>query len=293
MNDYYKVLGVEKNSSDKDVKTAFRRLARKHHPDLNPGDKKAEHEFKKINEAYEVLSVKKNRKSYDRHGDNWKHADRLDAEGGSFNRRGGGYGGGGDVFGGDLSDFFGGSSHFASRRAPAVQRLETSVEVSLEEAFAGTIRNVSLTGQGGPRTIEVKIPAGVKTGSTVRVSPSKQLKLLIKVVVQPHPQFSRRKDDLHIDVEVPFEVAALGGEAELSTMTGTVVLTIPAGSGNGRKIRLGGKGMPVLGSSDRRGDLLATVRPTVPDDMNDEQIELIAKYRDSRSVPTEAVTKED
>jgi len=100
-----------------------------------------------------------------------------------------------------------------------------------------------------------------------------------------HPRFSRRKDDLHIDVEVPFEVAALGGEAEVSTMTGTVVLTIPAGSGNGRKIRLGGKGMPVLGSSDRRGDLMATVRPTVPDDLNDEQKELITKYRDTRSVP--------
>jgi len=131
----------------------------------------------------------------------------------------------------------------------------------------------------------VKIPAGVKTGSTVRISPSKQLQLLIQVTVQPHPRFSRRKDDLHIDVEVPFEVAALGGEAEVSTMTGTVVLTIPAGSGNGRKIRLGGKGMPVLGSSDRRGDLMATVRPTVPDDLNDEQKELITKYRDTRSVP--------
>jgi DnaJ-class molecular chaperone len=287
MNDYYKVLGVEKNSSDKDVKAAFRRLARKHHPDLNPGDTKAEREFKKINEAYEVLSVKKNRKNYDRYGENWKHADRLDAEGGPFNRRSG-HGGSGGIFGGDLSDFFGGSSHFGGRRAPAVQRLETSVAVSLEEAFAGTIRNVSLTGQGGPRTIEVKIPAGVKTGSTVRVSPSSQLKLLIKVTVQPHSQFSRRKDDLHIDVEVPFEVAALGGEAEVSTMTGAVVLTIPAGSGNGRKIRLGGKGMPVLGSSDRRGDLMATVRPTVPEDLSEEQKELIAKYRDSRSAPTES-----
>jgi len=290
MNDYYKVLGIEKNSSDKDVKTAFRRLARRHHPDLNPGDEKAEREFKKINEAYEVLSVKENRKNYDRYGANWKHAERLDAEGGPFNRRGGGHGGFGDIFGGDLSSFFGGSSNFGGRHTPAVQRLETSVEVTLEEAFTGTIRNVSLTGQGGPRTIEVKIPAGVKTGSTVRISPSKQLQVLIKVTVLPHSRFSRRKNDLHIDVEIPFEVAALGGVAEVSTMTGTVVLTIPAGSGNGRKIRLGGKGMPVLGSSDRRGDLMATVRPTVPDDLNDEQKELLAKYRDSRLVPTEAVT---
>ncbi len=287
MSDYYKVLGVKKNSSDKDVKTAFRRLARKHHPDLNPGDEVANREFKRINEAYEVLSNPEHRKSYDRYGDNWKRADRLDAEGWPFGYGGGSHGGARDVFGGDLSDFFDESGHFGGRRTPTVQRLETSVEVSLEEAFAGTIRNVSLTGHGGPRTMEVKIPAGVKSGSTVRISPSKELQVMIRVAVQPHRRFNRRGNDLCVNVEVPFEVAALGGEAKLTTMTGTVVLTIPAGSGSGRKIRLVGKGMPVLRSPERLGDLIVTVRPTVPDDLTDEQRELLERYRDSRSVPSE------
>ncbi len=288
MSDYYRVLGVKKNSSDEDVKAAFRRLARKHHPDLNPGDDAAEREFKKINEAYEVLSDAGNRTSYDRYGDNWKHADRLNAEGGTFGHSAN-YGRG-DVFGGDLFDLLGGSPRFGSRRAPATQRLETSVEVSLEEAFRGTIRNVSLTGHEGPRTMEVKIPAGVKSGSTVRISPSKGVQVMIRVAVRPHSRFTRKGNDLHADVEVPFEVAALGGEAELATMTGSVVLTIPAGGGSARKIRLANKGMPVLGSPEKRGDLIATVRPTVPDDLSDEQRELLTQYRESRSASSEAKT---
>lgn len=288
MSDYYKVLGVKKSSSDKDVKAAFRRLARKHHPDLNSGDEVAEREFKKINEAYEVLSNAGNRKSYDRYGDNWKHADRLNAGGGPFGHRSS-YGRG-DVFGGDLFDLLDESARFGSRRAPATQRLETSAEVSLEEAFRGTIRNVSLTGHEGPRTIEVKIPAGVKSGSTVRISPSKVLQVMIRVTVRPHSRFTRRGNDLHADVEVPFEVAALGGEAELATMTGSVVLTIPAGAGSARKMRLAGKGMPALGSPEKRGDLIATVRPTVPDDMTDKQRELLTQYRESRSASSETKT---
>ena len=286
MSDYYKVLGVKKSSSDKDVKAAFRRLARKHHPDLNPGDEAAEREFKKINEAYEVLSDAVNRKSYDRYGDNWKHADRLNAEGGPFGHSSN-YGGGGDVFGGDLFDLLGGSARFGGGRAPATQRLETSVEVSLEEAFRGTVRNVSVTGHEGPRTIEVKIPAGVKSGSTVRISPSEGLQVMIRVTVRPHSRFTRRRDDLLVDVEVPFEVAALGGEAELATMAGSVVLTIPPSAGSARKIRLASKGMPVLGSPEKRGDLIATVRPTVPDDLTDEQIQLLERFRESRSASSE------
>lgn len=294
MSDYYRVLGVKKGSSEKEVKAAFRRLARKHHPDLNPDDETAEREFKRINEAYEVLSNPDSRIKYDRHGDNWKHADRLDAErggGGPFGRSsrvtyGDGSGGG---FGGhDLFDLFGGGAHSRPRRAPATQRLETSVEVSLEEAFAGTTRQISLSGtagtegEGGPRRMEVSIPAGVKSGSTVSISPSKGLKVLIRVTVQRHRRFTRRGDDLQVDVEVPFEVAALGGDANLQTMTGTVALKIPEGSGNGRKIKLSGKGMPVLGNAERLGDLIATVRPTVPNDLTEDQRDLLKRYRESR-----------
>ena len=279
MSSYYQVLGIGKDASDKDVKAAFRRLARRHHPDLNPGDEAAEREFKRINEAYEVLSDPESRSKYDRYGDNWRHADRIES-GGGFGYGAGAPGGAGNLFGGDLFDLLGG---FGRSGARARQRLETSVDVSLEEAFAGTTRNVSLSGPQGPRRMEVKIPPGVRSGSKVRISPSDRLDVLINVRVNVHPRFRRRGDDLHVDAEVPFEVAALGGDAEVATMTGRILLKIPSGSGTGRKIRLGGRGMPVLGSAERRGDLIVTVRPTVPGDLTDDQRELLETYRRSRA----------
>ena len=289
MSDYYAALGVKKNASDKEIKTAFRRLARKHHPDLNPGDEKAEREFKKINEAYEVLSDSDGRKKYDRYGDDWKQADRIESQRGPFTYSSGGRSG----RSGDLFDFLsgygggGGGGGFGQtgHARPRVQSLETSVELSLEEAFAGTLRQVTLSEPGGPRRMEVKIPAGVKTGSKVRISPSPGLEVLIRVTVQPHRRYKRAGDgqDLEVEVEVPFEVAALGGEAAVSTMTGRVVLKIPAASPNGRRIRLAGKGMPVLGSPDRRGDLFAIVRPSVPSDLTDEQREILQEYQRSRA----------
>ena len=280
MSSYYQVLGIGKSASDKDIKAAFRRLARRHHPDLNPGDEAAEREFKKINEAYEVLSDPESRNRYDRYGDNWMHADRIESGGGGF-----GYGaaappGAGDLFGGDLFDLLGG---FGRSGARASQRLETSVDISLKEAFTGTTRNVTLSEPHGPRRMEVTIPPGVRSGSKVRISPSEGLDLLIDVKVNPHRLFRRRGDDLHVDAEVPFEVAALGGEAEVATMTGRILLKIPSCSGTGRKIRLSGRGMPVLGNPERRGDLIVTVRPTVPGDLTDDQRRLLETYRQSRA----------
>ena len=280
MSSFYQVLGIGKDASDKDVKAAFRRLARRHHPDLNPGDEAAEREFKKINEAYEVLSDPESRRKYDRYGDNWRHADRIESGGGGFGYGAGAPRGAGNLFGGDLFDLLGG---FGRSGARARQRLETSVDISLEEAFAGTTRHVSLSGPQEPRRMEVKIPPGVRSGSKVRISPSDGLDVLINVRVNLHPRFRRRGDDLHVDAEVPFEVAALGGEAEVATMTGRILLKIPSGSGTGRRIRLGGRGMPVLGSPERRGDLIVTVRPTVPGDLTDDQRELLETYRRSRA----------
>lgn len=279
MSNYYQVLGIGKDASDKDVKAAFRRLARRHHPDLNPSDDGAEREFKKINEAYEVLSDPESRRRYDRYGDNWRNADRIES-GGGFRYGAGAPPGAGDLFGGDLFDLLGG---FGRAGARASQRLETSVDISLEEAFAGTTRHVSLSGPQGPRRMEVKIPPGVRSGSKVRISPSEGLDVLINVKVNPHRLFRRRWDDLLVDAEVPFEVAALGGEAEVATMTGRILLKIPSGSGTGRKIRLSGRGMPMVGSPERRGDLIVTVRPTVPGDLTDDQRELLETYRRSRA----------
>ena len=281
MGDHYRTLGIGRDASDRDVKAAFRRLARRYHPDLNPGDEAAEGRFKEINEAYEVLADPESRGRYDAYGDGWRHADRMGAAG--FGRGGPGFGGGWDPFGAggfDLSDLLGGRG---GGRAGATRRVEVSAEVTLEEAFAGTSRRMGVPGTAPPRTIEVSIPPGVRSGTPVVVTPAEGLEVLLRVKVAAHHRYRRRGDDLLVDASVPFEVAALGGEAQVETMTGVVMLTIPPASGTGRRIRLSGRGMPVLGTPDRRGDLIVTVRPTVPGDLTDEQRGLLEAYRRSRA----------
>ena len=281
MGDHYRTLGIGRDASDRDVKAAFRRLARRYHPDLNPGDEAAEGRFKEINEAYEVLADPESRGRYDAYGDGWRHADRMGAA--NFGRGGPGFGGGWDPFGAggfDLSDLLGGRGR---GRAGATRRVEVSAEVTLEEAFAGTSRRMGVPGTVPPRTIEVSIPPGVRSGTPVVVAPADGLEVLIRVKVAAHHRYRRRGDDLLVDASVPFEVAALGGEAQVETMTGVVMLTIPPASGTGRRIRLSGRGMPVLGTPDRRGDLIVTVRPTVPGDLTDEQRGLLEAYRRSRA----------
>jgi DnaJ-class molecular chaperone len=153
------------------------------------------------------------------------------------------------------------------------------VDVTLEEAFAGAKRQITLFAEGRDRRIEVSIPRGVDTGSTVHLSLGGDQEVFLKVTVLPHARFTRKGDDLFVDAEVPFEDAIRGGEAQLQTLTGKVALKIPAGTPSGQRIRLAGLGMPRLGSPDQRGDLYATVRPTLPDDLTDEQRDLIAKYK--------------
>ena len=175
MDSYYNTIGVPKNAGDKEIRKAFRKLARKYHPDLNPGDKEAENKFKRINEAYEVLSDSESRKKYDRYGENWKHADRIEAQyrssaGAPFDRT---YRGGiEDLF---ESDTFAGFGDLFGRRgrASTATRIEGSVEVDLEEAYSGAKRQVTITSAGKDRRIEVSIPPGVDTGSVVRISPGK------------------------------------------------------------------------------------------------------------------------
>ncbi|UCG55348.1 MAG: J domain-containing protein, partial [Dehalococcoidia bacterium] len=275
--DYYSILGVSRNASDKDIKQAFRRLARKHHPDVNPGDKAAEEKFKQISEAYEVLSDKEKRQKYDQFGDKWQFADQF---------TGAGTGGGGVHYQhfdfGDLFDSGGGSSYSfrgegfdslldellrgggsASRssRPRSGQDIEHPVEVTLEEAFAGTSRLLSLqdedvctTCHGNGRIqnalcsvcqgrgvinrtkrLEVKIPAGVKTGSRVRIAGKggkgyggAKGDLYLAVTIKPHSLFERRGDDLYTNVDVPLTVAILGGTIKVPTLKGTLELKIPA-----------------------------------------------------------------
>ncbi|MDP6422043.1 MAG: J domain-containing protein [SAR202 cluster bacterium] len=294
MADYYSTLGVNKNASDKDIRQAFRKAARKFHPDLNPGDKDAEARFKEINEAYGVLSDGDSRKKYDRYGDRWKHADQIEEQ----SRRArsspfgwSSHGQGGNPFGQetytDLGDFLGARGDpfglGRSRRRSRI-RSETSVEVSLEDAFTGTTVVATLTVSGRARRYEVNIPPGVDNGSTVRITPNDVTELMFNVTVTPHTGFTRRGDNLYTEAKIPFEDVILGGEAETTTLDGRRIrVRVPANSQNGQSIRLRGQGMPKLGSPDTRGDLFVALRPELPTELTDEMTELILKIKELRS----------
>jgi len=299
--DYYKILGVDRNASEKEIKQAYRRLARKYHPDVNksPG---AEERFKEINEAYQVLSDPEKRRKYDQLGDSWYRWQQQGAPGGFdwsewiTGFPGGGrvrveYGDLGDLFGrgglGGFSEFF--ESIFGGMGGPRTgqrmrakgQDYEQPVEITLEEAFHGTTRILQRDGQ----RLEVKIPPGVKTGSRVRMAgqggpgigggPRGDLYLKIKVL--PHPDFERKGDDLYRDVDVDLYTAVLGGEVRVPTLDGDVMLKIPAGTSGGRVFRLRGKGMPKLRNPQERGDLYVTVRIRVPRNLTPRERELFSQ----------------
>ena len=293
MATYYETLGVSKNASEKDIRQAYRSLARKHHPDLNPNDEEAERQFKKINEAYEVLSDADSRQKYDRYGDMWRQADNIEAQRAQGGPRtytwttGGQSPGGvdadfdlGDILGGfgaNLGDLFGGGERARPRSR---QRANAAVTVSLEEAFAGTKRRVFAPDGGGSRRIEVTIPPGVDNGSVVRISLDSGAELHINMTVSPHSRFRRKGSDLEVDAPVPLADAVLGGEIDLRTLGGTLRLKIPAESQNGQRIRLTGQGMPRLGEPGKRGDLYAIVRPQMPSSVTAEERELFERLRE-------------
>jgi curved DNA-binding protein len=316
--DYYKTLGIERNADEKEIKKAYRRLARQYHPDMNPGDKAAEARFKEINEANEVLSDPEKRRKYDELGQNYQRWQQAGGPGGGFDwsdyvARSQGQGGSGgvraeygnindlnDLFGGEqgFSDFFqaifGGGTRGATatgrrstRRAPAAppQDYEHEIEVTLEEAFRGGQRMLDVDG----RRLEVKIPAGVKTGSRIRMAgegPATapgaargDIYLMVKVL--PDPRFERRGDDLYTEIPVDLFAALLGGEVHVPTLGGTVALKINKGTQTGRTIRLAGQGMPKLRSSER-GDLYAKVRVMIPETLSEREEELVRQWAQLR-----------
>lgn len=301
--DLYEVLGVPRTASDKEIRAAYRKLARQHHPDVNPNDKASEARFKEITSAYEVLGEPENRKKYDKYGDQWQHADQIEEmrrqQGGrtwsSAGPGGASYhfesAGDGD-FGSIFENLFrrersGGPRPSSPRRG---QDIDAPVEITLEEAFSGTTRTVSI---GGDRRLEVKVPAGVKTGSRVRVAGEgapganggSAGDLFLVITVRTHPKFERKGDDLYVDVDVPVYDAVLGGEVEVPTVDGRVLLRVKELTQNGTQIRLAGKGMPVLGKPGTRGDLYARVRVKIPSNLTPEQRELFEQLRNT----TEAV----
>ncbi len=291
--DYYKVLGVNRNASEREIKQAYRRLARQYHPDVNPGDKSAEEKFKQVNAAYEVLSDKEKRQKYDRFGDQWQYADQFAKAGGQQApfwefRPGGGatrvHFSQGD-FGSLFDDLLKGFGAGRQPRAGRGQDIEVPVEVTLEEAFSGSTRRISL---GDGKHLEVKIPPGVKDGSRVRLAGKGgegfggvRGNLYLVTSVKPHQSFERRGDDLHVGVAVPLVVAMLGGEVQVSTLKGKLALKIPPETQNGRSFRLKGQGMPHLGDSTR-GDLVAKVNVVLPTNLTQQEKELFKKLGELR-----------
>ena len=285
MADYYSMLGVSRGATEKEIRSAFRKLARKHHPDVNDNDPASEEKFKQINEAYTVLSDTDSRRKYDRYGDDWKRADQFNRGGGGFSHfdMGGMGGGRRSIF----DQFFGGMGGQEVRPpAPA----EYKVEVSLEEAFTGAARRLQMKDQ---RRLEVKIPPGVDNGSKVHIAAESTHggAFYLVITVKDHAKFRRQGKDLYVEVEAPLEDAILGGEMTVPTLTGKLALIIPQGTQNGRRFRLAGQGMPTLSlpanqaksNVNQRGDLFATLKVKLPTEFTEQELNLFKKLRDLRS----------
>ncbi len=325
VKDYYQILGVSKSASADEIKKAYRKLARKYHPDVNQDDATAEAKFKDISEAYEVLSDAEKRQKYDQFGSQWQQYQRAggspddfwDVYGGRGSYAGGsqggyrsvspeefeqmfgrgGFAGGATGFSDFFETLFGGrgnmnSGNFCGGRGyqTASQRgqdIEHDVEVTLEEAFSGTQRSLQFN---DGRTIQAKIPRGVKTGSKVRLSGQGQSgmgaqsgDLYLKVKVLPHAVFERQGDNLKRTIPVDLYTAVLGGKAEVASLDKSVKLTIPAGTENGKTFRLRGLGMPNLRKPDQRGDLLATVSVEIPTNLTEKEKELFEELKNLRA----------
>lgn len=298
--DYYATLGVGRNASADEVKTAFRKLARKYHPDVNPDDGSAERRFKEISEAYEVLGDPETRRKYDTLGANWKQYEQAQAAGRDPSAGWGPFGGGpfagaggpaaprdgegrhwrfegGSPFSEFFETFFGvpaaGGPGAGSRRTPSARGLtvEQPLELTLEEAFSGVTRRL-VPAAGDPRgNVDVRIPPGVADGSRVRVAgrgepgPAGAGDLMLRIRIAPHPVFTRRGPDLSMRCSMPLTTAVLGGETRIAAIDGgTVRLKVPAGTQQGQAFRIRGRGMPLPPPGGGRGDLYATAHVELP-----------------------------
>jgi len=307
--DYYKILGVEKKASQEQIKMAYRKLAIKYHPDKNSGDKEAENRFKQINEAYEVLGDPQKRKKYDELGANWNH---FQGQGGSsygnpFGQGFGGQGGQSYHFSGDIGDLFGkgaggsgfsdffeaffgrggGSNFFGNKKSASFkgQNLETEVEISLEEAYHGTSRILQLENE----KIRFTIKPGTTDGQQLRIkgkggrgsNSSLQGDLLIRVKISPNKVYERNNHDLKITQTIDLFTAVLGGETIVETIGGKIKVKIPAGSQQGKVLRIKGKGMPVYEQKNKFGDLLVQLQVAIPESLTSKQKELFEELKTS------------
>ncbi|GAB3041427.1 DnaJ C-terminal domain-containing protein [Spirosoma pulveris] len=290
--DYYSVLGVPKTASDEDIKKAYRKLARKHHPDLNPNDAEASKKFQQINEANEVLSDPDKRKKYDQYGKDWQHADQFEeAKRQQQSRRQyassdtGDYDFSGGFGGSDFSDFF--SSMFGQDAGPRGGRqraqfrgqdYQAELNLNLREAY--TTHKQTLTVDG--KNIRITVPAGIENGQKIKlagygapgVNGGPNGDLYITFVIADDSRYKRKGNDLYVDEEIDLYTALLGGEKIIETLDGKVKLTVPPETQNGAKVRLKGKGFPIYKQDGSFGDLYVQWQIKLPTKLTDEQKDL-------------------
>lgn len=298
--DYYKTLGVAKSASKDEIKKAYRKLARKFHPDVNPNDKEAHKKFQQINEANEVLSEEDKRKKYDQYGENWKHADQYEKARQQGSQGSGGFGRGGGGFGdytysqgdeGGFSDFFeslfGGSR---GRRNPTKYRgqdFNAELQLRLSDVYATHKQVVTING----KNVRITIPAGVENGQVIRLkgygsegaNGGPNGDLLITFVINNDTQYRREGNDLYKTEDIDLYTALLGGEKTVETLSGKVKLKVSAETQNGTKLRLKGKGFPVYKKEDQFGDLYITWNIKLPTNLTQKQKDLFTQLSEISS----------
>ena len=295
--DYYKVLGIDKSATEAEVKKAYRKLARKYHPDLNPNDKAAEQKFKEANEANEVLSHPENRKKYDQYGENWQHSEEFEKQRQQQSRGGGGQQGGFGGFegfsgGGDYSDYFesmfGGRASGGRRQTRQSKGGDYNAELNLDLKDVYTTQKRELTING--KKIRLTIPAGVENGQVIKISGQgaegtnggAKGDLYITFTIANNTKFKLDKHNLHSTVNLDLYSAILGGEITVDTFDGKVKLKVLPGTQNGTKVKLKGKGFPVYKKEGVFGDLYITYQIVIPTDLTEKEKELfeeLAKLR--------------
>lgn len=297
--DYYSILDIDKNATEAEIKKAYRKLARKYHPDLNPNDKEAEQKFKALNEANEVLSHPENRKKYDQHGENWQHADEIEKARQQqkqqyANSSQNDYQGYSNQ--GDYSDFFeslfGGTSKQSRTRTAAFKGQDYNAELHLELNDVYTTHKRTLTVNG--KNIRLTIPAGVENGQIIKIPGQGGMganggpngDLYLTFYINNHPVFKREHQNLYSTSNIDLYTAILGGEVMLATFDGKAKVTIKPGTQNGTKIKLKGKGFPVYKKEGEFGDLFISINVLLPTHLSPEEIELfstLAKLKGQQS----------
>lgn len=304
--DYYKILGLSKNASADEIKTAYRQLARKHHPDLNPNDPQAVKLFQQINEANEVLSDPEKRKKYDQYGADWKHAEQFEEA--RKQQKAGGYaganpfagGGGGNPFGegeyysygggeGDYSDFF--ASMFGNRGGGRQIRFKgqdyhAAVQINLSDAYSTHKQTFTVNG----KNIRITVPAGIENGQEIKIAgyggdganggPNGDLYITFEII--NNTSFTRKGDDLYADVPLDLYRAILGGEQVIDTLGGKVKMKVTPETQNGTRVRLKGKGFPVYKKEGSFGDLYITYQVQLPTHLSDKEKELFEQLSKER-----------